>query len=613
MTWSPPGEGDFFVAVDGQWRLLFAHGAGLRALGLSLEDVVGRDLWEAFPVYRGTRAEQVARAVMERREPARLEMAGVLTEGWYEMRIYPCEEGICMYGRDIADRKRAEEAVRRSEQRYRVLAETVSSAVWSWNPVNHQGDFAAVQAWWNEITGQSPEEQAGSGWFEAIHPEDRERMETAWNHAMEAGEPYDVEYRLVAHDGSVRMMHSRAAAIRDPEGGVREWIGMVADVTGSWRAGEALREADRRKDEFLAILAHELRNPLAPIRSSAEILRRLGTTDPQIERAIRRIDRQASHMVRLVDDLLDLSRISRGKILLREERVDLATLVRATIEDHQGLFEDAGITFAAELPEEPLWVQGDATRLSQILGNLLQNARKFTDQGGQVRVRLTREPERNQLLLRVEDTGIGMAPEMLARLFEPFSQADRSLDRSRGGLGLGLALAKGLAGLHGGGIEAVSPGVGKGSSFTVFLPSIDAAGAGPGEEALLPSLEGPLHILVVEDHPDAAESLKMLLEITGHQIDLAADGPSGLDAVRRLRPDLVICDIGLPGMDGYAVARALRAAEETRGVHLVALSGYGQEEDRRKAQEAGFDRHLTKPVDFETLNSLLDRVPRRAR
>ncbi len=611
---SPPGEGDSFIAVDRQWRIVYAHGAGLRTmLGLPLEEVTGRDLWETFPVYRGTVSEEIVRGVMEKREAAHVEMIGLLTGRWYESGIYPGEEGVCLYGRDITDRKLAEEALRRSEERYRVLAETVSSAVWSWNPVNQEGDFAAVQAWWNAITGQSPEKQAGVGWFEAIHPGDREQMQAAWNRAMEAGEPYEVEYRLVARDGSVRMMQSRAAAIREPDGTVREWIGMVADITGSWHAGEALREADRRKDEFLAMLAHELRNPLAPIRTSAEVLSRLGTTSPQAERAVRMIDRQVSHMVRLVDDLLDLSRISRGKILLCEERVDLVSLARATVEDHHGLFEDSGITLTAELPEEPVWVHGDATRLSQILGNLLQNARKFTDRGEGVVVRLRMEPAAGRALLRVEDTGIGMAPEMLARLFEPFSQADRSLDRSRGGLGLGLALAKGLAELHGGSVEATSPGVGQGSCFTVSLPLIDETRAGAIAEASAESPASPLHILVIEDHPDAAESLKMLLEITGHQVDVALDGRAGLDAARRLRPDVVICDIGLPGMDGYAVARALRASEESGGVYLIALSGYGQEEDRRKAQEAGFDRHLTKPVDFETLASLLERVPRRAR
>ncbi|HJX27575.1 MAG TPA: ATP-binding protein [Thermoanaerobaculia bacterium] len=608
-----PGQGDTFVAVDRQWRIRYVHGAGLRALGLSLEEAVGRDLWETFPVYRGTRSEEIARRVMAGGEPARTEIVGLLTGRWFEVSVYPTGDGLCLYGYDVTERKLAEQDVRRSEQRYRVLAETVSSAVWSWDPVNNLGDFAATQAWWNEITGQPPAEQAGTGWLDAIHPDDRGKAQSAWERAMETGEPYEVEYRLLALDGSVRMMLSRAAAVREPDGTVREWIGMLSDITESWRAGEALREADRRKDEFLAILAHELRNPLAPIRSSAEILRRLGSTDPQVERAVRRIDRQASHMVRLVDDLLDLSRISRGKILLREERVDLVALARTTAEDHHALFEDAGITLATELPEEAVWVQGDATRLSQILGNLLQNARKFTDQGGHVTVRLETGSEAGRVLLKVEDSGIGMAPEMLARLFEPFSQADRSLDRSRGGLGLGLALAKGLAALHGGGVEAASAGVGQGSCFTVSLPSLTETGADSIAEAPAESPASPLHVLVIEDHPDAAESLKMLLEITGHRVDLAADGRAGLDAACRLRPDVVICDIGLPGMNGYAVAQALRESEETGGAYLVALTGYGQVEDRRRAQEAGFDRHLTKPVDFDTMASLLDGVPRRAR
>jgi PAS domain S-box-containing protein len=501
-----------------------------------------------------------------------------------------------------------EEAVRRSEERYRALTEAVSTAVWTWDPVAQEGDFSATQDWWCEITGQTTEEQSGQarlGWIEAIHPEDREKVRAAWTAAMEEGIPYQVEYRVLTPDGGERMILARAVAVREPDGTVREWVGMLSDVTERWRAEEALREADRRKDEFLAMLAHELRNPLAPIRSSAEALRRLvPDIDARADRALRMIDRQVVHMTRLVDDLLDVSRISRGKILLRQEPLDLVPLVLATVEDHRTLFDEARLTLAAELADEPLWVTGDPTRLAQVLGNLLQNAAKFTNPGGRVTVRVGPAPDAREAVLEVEDTGIGMDPEMLSRLFEPFSQADRSLARSRGGLGLGLALVKGLVHLHGGTIEAFSGS--SGSRFVLHFPrSRETAAAvepAPAAESAAPSRS----VLVIEDYPDAAESLRLLLELSGHRVEVAATGRAGVEAARRLRPDVVLCDIGLPGgMDGYAVARALREGGENDETLLVALSGYGQEEDRRRALESGFDLHLTKPVDPAVLSELL--------
>ncbi|HKH44273.1 MAG TPA: ATP-binding protein [Thermoanaerobaculia bacterium] len=611
---SPSGEGDGFVAVDGQWRIAYAHGISMRALGLSLEEVIGRDLWEVFPMYLGTGTEEICRRVMRERKPERNEVLGTLTGRWYEAHIYPSGDGICLYGRDITDRRLGEEALRRSEERYRALAEAVSTAVWFWDPVTHRGDYASTQSWWCAITGQTSEEQSEwgrLGWIEAIHPEDRDKVRAVWSASMERGQPYEVEYRVCTPDGGDRVILARAVAVREPDGRVREWVGMLSDVTESRRAEEALREADRRKDEFLAMLAHELRNPLAPIRSSAEALRRLvPQVDARGERALRMIDRQVVHMTRLVDDLLDVSRISRGKILLRQERLDLVQLVRATVEDHRSLLEDARLTLDAELPGEPLWLTGDPTRLAQILGNLLQNAAKFTNAGGTVIVRLHRAPDADAAVLDVEDTGIGMDSEMLGRLFEPFSQADRSLARSRGGLGLGLALVKGLVDLHGATIEASSGGSGAGARFIVRFPlSNEPAAAEPAPAA--ETSAASRSVLVIEDYADAAESLRLLLELAGHQVEVASTGRAGIDAARRLRPDVVLCDIGLPGgLDGYDVARALRESRELDATFLIALTGYGQEEDRRRALEAGFDRHMTKPVDPAALDELL-RAPLR--
>jgi CheY-like chemotaxis protein len=365
-----------------------------------------------------------------------------------------------------------------------------------------------------------------------------------------------------------------------------------------------LAEADRRKDEFLAMLAHELRNPLAPIRNAVGVMKMVRPGDPAAAQARDMIERQVAHMARLVDDLLDVSRITRGKILLRKERADLAALVRAAAEDHRTLLETTGLTLIVEVPDRPLWVDGDRTRLSQVVGNLLHNANKFTDSGGTVVIRLDAEPD--AAVLRVRDTGIGLEAEMLGRLFEPFSQADRSLDRTRGGLGLGLALVKGLVELHGGTVSAFSQGVGQGAEFVVRLPLARAEPEGGGSAGAAPGQGRPLRVLVIEDNPDTAESLRWLLTLAGDEVAVAHTGRAGLEAARAFRPDAVVCDIGLPGgMDGYAVARALRADPELFGVTAVALSGYGQEEDKRKSRQAGFDHHLTKPAPPEELQRVL--------
>jgi PAS domain S-box-containing protein len=512
------------------------------------------------------------------------------------------------------DRLLLPEALRRSEARYRALAEAASQAVWVWDPATGSGDFDATQRWWEEVTGQSPADQSAreyQGWLDRVHPEDREQARAAWVGALASGIPYEIEYRILARTGEVRVVQARAVAVRGPEGEVREWVGTLSDVTERRSVEEALKEADRRKDEFLAMLAHELRNPLAPIRNAAEVLRRTGGADPYLEQARSMIERQVAHMARLVDDLLDVSRISRSKILLRKERLDLALLVRATTEDHRSLLEEAGLTLAVEVPPEPVWMSGDPTRLSQILDNLLQNAAKFSNPGGRVSVRLACDPE-GLAVLAVEDTGIGMEPDILARLFQPFSQADRSLDRSQGGLGLGLALVKGLVDLHGGQVEAASGGTGQGSRFTIRLPLAQEEMPAAPPEPAAPAAPRSLSILVVEDNRDAAESLQMLLELSGHQVVVAHTGQSGLEAALRVRPDVALCDIGLPGgMDGYALARALRAAEETAGIVLIALTGYGQDEDKRQARESGYDQHMTKPVNPATLMSLLQTLASR--
>jgi PAS domain S-box-containing protein len=380
------------------------------------------------------------------------------------------------------------------------------------------------------------------------------------------------------------------------------------------RLYQELREADRRKDEFLALLGHELRNPLAPIKNAVQILELKGGDPPTAARARAMIGRQVDHLTRLVDEILDASRIARGKVRLAAEPLDLAALVRTTVEDHRAEAEAAGLAVEVALPPEPVWVRGDPARLSQVVTNLWSNAVKFTERGGRVIVRLTvgevppAKPEGfGEAVLSVADTGVGIDPANVPTLFQPFRQVEADVARTKGGLGLGLAVVKGLVELHGGRVEAASAGRGRGATFTARLP-LGAAGPAPasGHPTAGPAANG-LRVVIVEDGADTAESLGELLELRGFVVALAATGPEGVELCRRLRPEAVVCDLGLPGMSGFDVARALRADAATAGAVLVAVSGYAQDEDRRRARDAGFDALLAKPARADDLVRLLIR------
>jgi len=380
--------------------------------------------------------------------------------------------------------------------------------------------------------------------------------------------------------------------------------------------GAALERADRAKEELLAMLAHELRNPLGTISNAIQVLRLKGEGDETWHRAIDAAERQVLHQALLVDDLLEASRVTRGEVELHCESLDLAELVKETVEGYRETLLHSGLTLDLELPDGPLPVQGDRLRLSQALANLLHNATKFTPPGGRVAVRI-RLADPRRIELSVRDSGQGIAPEILPHVFEVFSQGDRSLDRARGGLGVGLAVVKGLVEMHGGEVRAASPGLGQGSEITLLLPLDQGASlAAPQEEEVPVVAQAPQaghrRILVVEDNEDAAATMRDFLELSGHEVELASSGSDGIQAARDFHPEVVLCDLGLPGMDGYEVAAALRSDPETASARLIAVTGYGREEDRRKSKEAGFDIHLTKPVDPVQLRRLLQAEPARA-
>jgi PAS domain S-box-containing protein len=425
----------------------------------------------------------------------------------------------------------------------------------------------------------------------------------------------DIRFRHF-RTGEARWMAYKVIMIRDAQGHPTAYATVSQDVTDRRRMEEHLRalaadlsEADRRKNEFLATLAHELRNPLAPISNAVQILRHRHELEPQdIEAASGLLERQVAQMSRLVDDLLDMSRITRGHIELRRERVDLGDVVMQAVEATRALYQSMNHDLKVVMPDEPIIVYADAARLAQVFGNLLNNACKFTDRGGHVS--LTVEYRDGEAEIRVRDDGIGIAPSELPKVFEMFTQLDTSLERSRDGLGIGLTLVKTLVEMHGGSVRVHSEGVGRGSEFIVRLPSVEGTRLRSSAPAVSTPLR-PRRILVVDDNEDGAESLSMLLEFSGHETSVAYDGIAALEAAERMKPDVILLDIGLPGLNGYQVARRIRQTSWGMDVALVAITGWGQDEDRHRSREAGFDAHMVKPVEPEELARILARMSRR--
>ncbi|UJR80175.1 PAS domain-containing protein [Sandaracinus amylolyticus] len=504
--------------------------------------------------------------------------------------------------RDVSAERARDEALRRSEETHRLATQAVRGLVYEWDfdtgSVHRSPGIRDIVGFDVDEVPTDP-----SWWRDRIHPDDVQHADARWQQLQrEQTEVADTEYRVLHRDGSYRHVWDRGCVLRDASGRVVRLVGCTIDVTERVRARDAIQEADRRKTEFLALLGHELRNPLAAIRSAVQVLELLGPPEPRMTRARGVIVRQVGHMARLLDDLLDLSRIARGKLSLELQPVDLREIVRDCVEDHRLEIERSGASLALEVPREEISSAGDPTRLAQVLGNLLHNAAKFTSPGGHIDVALRVDDGR--AVLSVRDDGIGIAPTAIERIFEPFVQDERRTDRSQGGLGLGLALVRGLVELHGGTVRAQSEGHGHGAELTITLPLREPA---PAEEpAVAPCEARPRRVLIVEDNEDAAEMLRLVLESGGHQVEVAHTGSEALARARALAPEVVLCDIGLPGlMDGYDVARALRSDAITKGARLVALTGYGQEEDQRRAIDAGFDRHVTKPVDPRALGSLV--------
>jgi signal transduction histidine kinase/ActR/RegA family two-component response regulator len=411
------------------------------------------------------------------------------------------------------------------------------------------------------------------------------------------------EIEIVRADGTVVYVQNDVQPLFDTHGEIYGCVSVCVDLTGRRLAESVLRDADRRKDEFLATLSHELRNPLAPIRTALEVMRIAGGDVEVVEKARATMERQVLHLVRITDDLLDVSRITQNKVELRRERIDLRSVLHSAADAVRPLMDAKGQSLILELPRQPLWMDADSTRLSQVFANLLNNANKYTDRGGQIR--LTAVAEGETAAIAVTDTGAGIPADMLTRIFEMFTQVQEFRDRRQGGLGIGLTLAKRLAELHGGSIEARSDGPGRGSTFTVRMPLATPVNVRPptDEDSVVAPRE-ECRVLVAEDNPDAAEMMRVMLSMLGHDVRVATDGVQAVALAEQFDPHIGFLDIGMPLMDGYEAARQIRNLLGRRIV-LVALTGWGQDEDKRRSRDAGFDHHLTKPPEPEVLSKLI--------
>ncbi|KQP19564.1 CheR family methyltransferase [Pseudorhodoferax sp. Leaf267] len=502
--------------------------------------------------------------------------------------------------RDISERLRTE-----SEIRFRRLADDIPALL---RVEDVRGRTAFVNRGCVAFVGRSSEQLVGEGWLEFVHTQDRQRYLDEYAAARAEQRQLDSDIRLQRHDGAYRWMRSMSVPHVDAAGGFAGYVALMVDVQDRKQAELQLVEADHRKDEFLAMLAHELRNPLAPIRSAVTILGRLGLPDARAAWALGMIDRQAELMAKLLDGLLDVARISRGKLTLDKAPVELMVVVQRAVEIGQASITARQQALTVHGADDVL-VEGDLLRLTQVFANLLNNASKYTDERGAITLWV--EPAGDQVCVRIEDNGAGISSEMLPRVFDLFSQADTTLDRAKGGLGLGLTLVQQLVQLHGGTVQAESAGLGMGSTFTVCLPMLARRAPQPGDAGAPSDRAGPrsMRVLVVDDNVDGADSLAQVLGFDGHEVHVAYDGHEAVRMAAAVRPDVVVLDIGLPGMDGYQVARVLRGAAATSAVTLVALTGYGQPEDIARATAAGFDRHLVKPVDPDVLSQIVAGAP----
>jgi PAS domain S-box-containing protein len=601
-----------FFTLDRDWRFDFVNGEAHRILGREPGDLAGKVIWQVYPGLEDSEFWRGYHRAMLQRERVSFTAFYPGHQAWYEVTAFPAHEGISVYFRNVtaqrqleAERERLVVASESQRRIYETALDSTPDFFYVFD-LDHRAIYAndSLMKVWGvaDVRGKTWMDLGYEQWHADLHDREIERV-------IAGKAPIRGEIPFTGTNGT-RVYDYIFAPVFGADGEVVAVAGVTRDITERQAAEQAIRdqavhlaESDRSKDEFLATLSHELRNPLAPLRNGVEFLRRAAAGDAHSAPVLAMMERQVNHLVRLVDDLLEVSRISRGKFSLRKERVELATVLRNAAETSEPLVREAGHRLEIDLPAEPLWLEGDPVRLAQILANLLNNAAKYTPDGGQISVRAWRDGD--DAVISVRDNGVGIAAEALPRMFEMFSRGDRDSGLSQGGLGIGLALSRRLAQMHNGSLEATSDGPGKGSEFLVRLPLAvtpgpAATGAAGGDGGLAQT-----RVLVVDDNHDAGDSLLMVLSILGADVRIARSGAEAIEIFESYLPSVVLLDIGMPGMNGYEVARAIRSRFPGQATTLVALTGWGQDDDRRRAREAGFDHHLVKPAEIDTLQQLL--------
>jgi PAS domain S-box-containing protein len=608
---------DCIITMNGQGLVVDFNPAAERTFGYSRQEAVGRTVAELLipPELRTAHWEGLGRALESGKGPLlgrRVEVDSMRSDGSriaVELaisltRLSGQPAFFTAYLRDISARKLAEAALRESEESYRTLVEQVKDyAIF-------RTDTAGRAITWNEgvrrVLGFDEHDFIGKDLTHVIFlPEDvrngtaQEELDTAASRGVATNDRW-----MMRKDGTPFFAFGVTTALRDQHGRLIGFTKVMRDMTARKALEDALKEADRRKDEFIATLAHELRNPMGPIVNAAMLLRQGQPTDSRLQWSCEVIDRQVKHLTRLLHDLLDISRISTGKIELLKERLTLSQALRSAMESSQPLMEQRAHSLEVTLPSEPVFLHGDPVRLAQVFANLLNNSAKYTQPGG--RIRLMAKRHGNEAVVSVHDNGMGIAHDKLPHVFDMFFQADGGFERAHGGLGIGLSLAKRLVEMHGGSIEARSEGIGKGSEFSVSLPIVLET-AQPEEEMPTSRCESVAgrRIVVADDNTDQAETLAQLLRLEGNHVEVVHDGLALIEAAARIHPEAAIVDIAMPGLNGYEAARRIRRQPWGKAMKLIAQTGYGQEEDRRRALEAGFDGHLVKPADLGAMMKLL--------
>ncbi|MEP7341324.1 MAG: PAS domain S-box protein [Acidobacteriota bacterium] len=613
--------GDAVISTDAEGRVTFMNAVAESLTGWTIEEAQGKPLEEVFHIFNETsraRGENPVSKVLQTGAVVGLANHTILlAKNGFEIPIddsaAPMRDeqgniyGVVLVFRDITGRRQAEaaqlhlaEIVDSSDDA--IVSKTLDGRIKSWNKAAER------------IFGYTAAEAIGQPIYLLIPPELREEEDQILGR-LKRGERIDhYVTRRRKKDGTLIDVSLTISPIKNNEGELIGASKIARDITEQKCAEERLRElaarlseADRRKNEFLAMLAHELRNPLAPIRNALQIVRLSEIKDEAVKSASEIMGRQIDHMVHLIDDLLDISRISQGKIELRRELVELTQIIHQAIETCGPTIERARQDLTVMLPPQPIYLHADPVRLAQIFCNLLNNSCKYSEPGG--RISLTAEQHGSDVVVSMKDTGVGIPPDMLPKIFEMFTQVDRSLERSQGGLGIGLSLVQRLVEMHDGSVSAFSKGPGQGSEFVVRLPIVEGIEQPVPESADSESATTPARrFLVVDDNRDSADSMAMWLKITGNQTHTAYDGLEAMEAAATFRPEVVLLDIGLPKLNGYEVARKIRQQPWGKSMVLVALTGWGQEEDRRKSSEAGFNGHLVKPVDLDNLMKLLAEI-----